>query len=192
MQQDGHATNARRVAPADLSTGTRPWHLGTTRPLPGLSRHRIMQVSHIDGAHFPPGPQRVLTPFYDPLVLKSGHALSQCSCAKSGVRVGEWEGRGWNMIPQDVQGIERRTRERAMTGRKERAIMINLTNARYVPNMEGGTMIGNTDPPQTQCRSQAVLRCWLGVRAEETGPRTSPFREKGQIPRFRGVGRVLQ
>jgi hypothetical protein len=96
---------------------------------------------------FPPGPQRVLTPFYDPLVLKSGHALSQCSCAESGVRVGEWEGPGWNMILQDVQGIERRTRERAMTGRKERAIMINLTNARYVPNMEGGTMIGNTDPP---------------------------------------------
>jgi hypothetical protein len=33
-----------------------------------------MQVSQIDGAYFPPGPQRVLTPFYDPLVLKSGHA----------------------------------------------------------------------------------------------------------------------
>jgi hypothetical protein len=78
-----------------------------------------MQVSQIDGAYFPPGPQRVLTPFYDPLVLKSGHALSQCSYAESEVRVGEREGPGWNMIPQNVQGIERRTRERAMTGRKE-------------------------------------------------------------------------
>src|ERR1700733_1744449 len=58
-------------------------------------------------------------------------------------------GPGWNMIPQNVQGTERRTRERAMTGRKERAIMINLTNARYVPNMGGGTMIGNTDPPNS-------------------------------------------
>jgi hypothetical protein len=55
----GHLTNARRVGPADLSTGTRPWHLGTTRPLPGLSRHRTMQVSQIDGAFLrPPGTEK--------------------------------------------------------------------------------------------------------------------------------------
>jgi hypothetical protein len=36
MQQDGHSTNARRVAPADLSTGTRPWHLAQPGLCPGF------------------------------------------------------------------------------------------------------------------------------------------------------------
>ena len=117
----GHSTNARRVGPADLSTGTRPWHLGTTRPLPGIVQCKSL---------------RSMAPFYDPLVLRNEHALSQCSCAESEVPCGgRGRGPGWNMIPQNVQGTERRTRERAMTGRKERAIMINLTNARYVPSI---------------------------------------------------------
>jgi hypothetical protein len=41
------------LPPADLSTGNTALAFGTTRPLPGLSRHRAMQVSQIDGAYSP-------------------------------------------------------------------------------------------------------------------------------------------
>jgi hypothetical protein len=87
-----------------------------------------MQVSQIDGAYFPrhamrfdaflrpPGTEKWARPF--PLLMRRVRG------------VGEREGPGWNMIPQNVHRTERRTRERAMIGRKERAIMINLTNAR--------------------------------------------------------------
>lgn len=75
MQQDGHSIHVRRVAPADLSTGTRPWHLSAARPLPGVSRHHTMQVSQIDDACFPgpathfhaflrpPGTEKWIRPF---------------------------------------------------------------------------------------------------------------------------------